>query len=103
LTSQTSNARPVPFEDVDTVFLDVGNTLISIDFDWVASELGTRNVACVAEALRRAEAGARLARLRRRLARLRRAAGEPPPLDLVRNRLAAVTALSLAPAHGHRA
>jgi FMN phosphatase YigB (HAD superfamily) len=59
LTPQTSNARPLPFEDIDTVFLDVGNTLISIDFDWVASELGTRSVACLADALRRAEASAR--------------------------------------------
>jgi FMN phosphatase YigB (HAD superfamily) len=49
----------IPYGDIDTVFLDVGNTLISIDFDWVARELGTRNFQCVADALRRAEAKAR--------------------------------------------
>jgi FMN phosphatase YigB (HAD superfamily) len=49
----------IPYGDIDTIFLDVGNTLISIDFDWVARELGTRNFQCVGEALRRAEAKAR--------------------------------------------
>jgi len=49
-------------------------------------------------ARRRAEAGARLERLRRRLARLRRAAGEPPPLGIVRRRLAEATRASRAPA-----
>jgi len=85
LTSQTSNARPVPFEDVDTVFLDVGNTLISIDFDWVASELGTRNVACVAEALRRAEAGARPSYSHRLFVE-----GVPPDTDHFRAYLTAI-------------
>jgi HAD superfamily hydrolase (TIGR01509 family) len=50
---------PIPYAKIDTIFLDVGNTLISIDFDWVASELTTRGHGCVAEALRRAEAAAR--------------------------------------------
>jgi len=49
----------IPFADIDTVFLDVGNTLISIDFDWVAAELGGRGVPVNAEVLRRAEAAAR--------------------------------------------
>jgi HAD superfamily hydrolase (TIGR01509 family) len=49
----------VPYAQIDTVFLDVGNTLISIDFDWVAAELAARNVVCDAESLRRAEAAAR--------------------------------------------
>nr|AIA13632.1 Haloacid dehalogenase-like hydrolase [uncultured bacterium] len=49
----------IPYGDIDTVFLDVGNTLISIDFEWVARELNARHVPCVAEALRRAEAKAR--------------------------------------------
>ena len=44
---------------IDTVFLDVGNTLISIDFDRVAAELAARHLVCEAEALRRAEAAAR--------------------------------------------
>jgi putative hydrolase of the HAD superfamily len=49
----------VPWAQIDTVFLDVGNTLISIDFDWVASELTSRGLACSAEDVRRAEAAAR--------------------------------------------
>lgn len=44
---------------IDTIFLDVGNTLISIDFDWVARELAARGFGCLAEQLRRAEAAAR--------------------------------------------
>jgi HAD superfamily hydrolase (TIGR01509 family) len=49
----------IPYAHIDTVFLDVGNTLISIDFDWVAAELAARRFTCEAEALRRAEAAAR--------------------------------------------
>ena len=49
----------IPYADIDTVFLDVGNTLISIDFDRVAAELGCRRFRCEPDALRRAEAAAR--------------------------------------------
>jgi len=49
-------------------------------------------------ARRRSEAGVRLERMRRRLARLRRAAGEAPPLAVVRRRLAAVTRAGQRPA-----
>jgi FMN phosphatase YigB (HAD superfamily) len=49
----------VPYADIDTVLLDVGNTLISIDFDRVAGELAARQWPCAPEALRRAEAAAR--------------------------------------------
>jgi HAD superfamily hydrolase (TIGR01509 family) len=49
----------IPYAQIDTVFLDVGNTLISIDFDWVAAELAARGHVCGPEALRRAEAAAR--------------------------------------------
>ena len=49
----------IPWREIDTVFLDVGNTLISIDFDWVAEELTKRGRASDGEALRRAEARAR--------------------------------------------
>lgn len=52
-------ACPVPYGDVDTLFLDVGNTLVSIDFPWVAGELGERGIACTPEELERAEAAAR--------------------------------------------
>ena len=49
----------VPYEQIDTIFLDVGNTLISIDFDWIAAELCARGFACEPAAVRRAEAAAR--------------------------------------------
>jgi putative hydrolase of the HAD superfamily len=49
----------VPYAQIDTVFLDVGNTLISIDFDWVASELTALGFATDAQRLRRVEAAAR--------------------------------------------
>jgi putative hydrolase of the HAD superfamily len=53
------NVAPVPYADIDTVFLDVGNTLISIDFDRVAAELAARQLPCDPASLRRAEAAAR--------------------------------------------
>ena len=49
----------LPWREIDTVFFDVGNTLVSIDFDWVAEELGARGVETSPAALRRAEARAR--------------------------------------------
>jgi HAD superfamily hydrolase (TIGR01509 family) len=49
----------VPYATLDTVFFDVGNTLISIDFGWVASEVAGRGYACTADCLKRAEAAAR--------------------------------------------
>ncbi len=49
----------VPFAEIDTVFLDAGNTLVSIDFDRVSSELTRRGVSCESHGLRRAEAAAR--------------------------------------------
>ena len=54
-----NNVGPVPYGDIDAVFLDVGNTLISIDFDRVASELTARQLPCEPGSLRRAEAAAR--------------------------------------------
>jgi putative hydrolase of the HAD superfamily len=50
---------PAPLDAIDTLFLDVGNTLISIDFAWVAEELSARSVPATAAALARAEAAAR--------------------------------------------
>jgi HAD superfamily hydrolase (TIGR01509 family) len=49
----------IPYDQIDTIFLDVGNTLISIDFDWIAAELGARGFACEPAAVRRAEAASR--------------------------------------------
>ena len=48
-----------PREAVDTLFLDVGNTLISMDFDWIAGVLAEAGLYVPAEAVRRAEAAAR--------------------------------------------
>lgn len=53
------NMGPVPYADIDTVLLDVGNTLISIDFDRIAAELAARRLPCEPDSLRRAEAAAR--------------------------------------------
>ncbi len=49
----------IPWAEIDTVFFDVGNTLLSIDFDWVSEELRERGVEVSPRALRRAEARAR--------------------------------------------
>jgi HAD superfamily hydrolase (TIGR01509 family) len=51
--------KPIPFDEITTLFLDVGNTLISIDFPWVCDELNRRSVSCDVRTLRRAEAAAR--------------------------------------------
>ena len=49
----------VPWREIDTLFLDAGNTLVSIDFPWVASVLAERGIAVEAAALARAEAAGR--------------------------------------------
>lgn len=49
----------IPWDALDTLFLDAGGTLVSVDFAWVAEELAARGLACAPEALRRAEAAAR--------------------------------------------
>jgi HAD superfamily hydrolase (TIGR01662 family) len=75
----------IPYGEIDTVFLDVGNTLISIDFDWVARELGGRNAPCAADTLRRAEAKARPAYAERIFVE-----GMPEGTDMLRMYLAAM-------------
>jgi HAD superfamily hydrolase (TIGR01509 family) len=49
----------VPYERIETVFLDVGNTLVSMNFAWIARELGARGLRCDGVALQRAEAAVR--------------------------------------------
>lgn len=49
----------IPWTEIDTLFLDAGNTLVSIDFHWVAEELAARGMDCQPMELRRAEAAAR--------------------------------------------
>ncbi len=51
--------KTIPYAEIDTIFLDVGNTLISMDLAWVAEELAAQGVHCEVQALRRAEAAAR--------------------------------------------
>jgi FMN phosphatase YigB (HAD superfamily) len=79
------NLEALPLGVIDTVFLDVGNTLISIDFDWVAEELAHRGLPVTAETLRRAEAAARPAYSHRLFVD-----GVPAGTDLFRAYLAAM-------------
>ncbi len=51
--------KTIPYAELNTVFLDVGNTLISMDFGWVSEELAALGFRCDAQALHRAEAAAR--------------------------------------------
>jgi putative hydrolase of the HAD superfamily len=49
----------IPWGEIEAVFLDAGNTLVSIDFERVAAELAALGFACDVPAVRRAEAAAR--------------------------------------------
>jgi putative hydrolase of the HAD superfamily len=49
----------VPYPELKTLFLDVGGTLISIDYERVAREIKARGLVCDIHALRRAEAAAK--------------------------------------------
>jgi HAD superfamily hydrolase (TIGR01509 family) len=49
----------IPYGEIDTLFLDAGNTLVSIDFEWIGRELDDLGSTCSPDALRRAEAAAR--------------------------------------------
>ncbi len=49
----------IPYKDIKTIFLDAGNTLISMDFSWVLREIEPFGLACTVEQLQRAEAAAR--------------------------------------------
>ena len=55
----------IPWSQIETIFLDAGNTLVSIDFVRVARELSRAGLPCTAPELRRAEAAARPAISRR--------------------------------------
>ena len=48
-----------PFDRLSALFLDLGNTLVSIDFAWVRDELERRGVSATESELQRAEAAAR--------------------------------------------
>ena len=49
----------IPYDTLETIFLDVGNTLVSMDYRWICEELAKRGVSTELETLRRAEAAAR--------------------------------------------
>ncbi len=49
----------IPYEHLDTIFLDAGNTVVSMDLRLVRDELTSHGVRCRLEDLRRAEAAAR--------------------------------------------
>lgn len=49
----------LPFESLETIFLDVGNTLISMDYTWIRDELARRGIDARTDEVHRAEAAAR--------------------------------------------
>ena len=49
----------IPFDNLSALFLDLGNTLVSVDLAWVCDELERRGVATDERELERAEAAAR--------------------------------------------
>jgi HAD superfamily hydrolase (TIGR01509 family) len=51
--------KKIPYEQIETLFLDAGNTIVSMDFRWIAGELDKRGVHTTLKALRRAEAASR--------------------------------------------
>ena len=51
--------QPIPYRSIQTLFLDVGNTLVSMDFEWIQCMLRQHGMGFSIEALQRAEAIAR--------------------------------------------
>ena len=49
----------IPYKDLKTIFLDAGNTMVSMDYEWLKDELMRCGVSCELQELRRAEAAAR--------------------------------------------
>lgn len=49
----------IPYQQLRTIFLDVGGTLVAINFDWICAELRQHGIECEPAALQRAEAAAR--------------------------------------------
>jgi len=54
-----ARANALPLAEIDTLFLDAGGTLISMNFERIATELGALGHRCEPEALARAEAASR--------------------------------------------
>jgi HAD superfamily hydrolase (TIGR01509 family) len=49
----------IPYGQLESLFLDVGNTMISINFDWVCLELKKKGIRCEPGILQRAESASR--------------------------------------------
>lgn len=54
-----AHARALPLAEIDTLFLDAGGTLITMNFDLIARELAALGQVCAPADLARAEAAAR--------------------------------------------
>ena len=54
-----ATSRTVPWEELDTIFFDAGNTFLSMDFDRVAAVAAILGVECSGPQFERAEAAAR--------------------------------------------
>lgn len=55
----SGSITPIPFRQIETVFFDVGNTLISVDYRWVAAELESLDESVSPTGLERADEVAR--------------------------------------------
>jgi len=51
--------KKIPYKQITTLFLDAGNTIVSMDYRWIAEELRKRGVNTTVKALCRAEAASR--------------------------------------------
>jgi putative hydrolase of the HAD superfamily len=51
--------KHIPYSEIDTLFLDAGGTLISIDFEWICKELSQFDIMCHFTELQRAESAAK--------------------------------------------
>lgn len=51
--------KEIDFKKLETIFIDAGNTLISMDLSWFTHELRNLNIDCTKDEIRRAEASAR--------------------------------------------
>lgn len=56
----TSTVETINFQQIDAVLFDLGGTLVTMDFVWIARELLALDIVCDSAALARAETAARL-------------------------------------------
>lgn len=54
-----TGTREIPYRSLETIFLDVGNTLVSMDYTWLREELRERDIEAELGEIHRAEAAAR--------------------------------------------